>query len=240
MGVPHICLPPFGTHQSVPLVLGRFARVVFLDAGPAVGGSSQSSARFFWISLFHDICLSRRFSSLLERKISVCYTWKATRVTRDRRIVHTRQQENRLGATYRSLRSKLGSGSPVSATWPWTMSRYGGRRPDLLAHRWKIKVIPLLMGVRRRPRCFVDTQAVGLPVAIFLVFVTWIITRFRTRFLRFLLVGCDFGWWGVQFSSPRGLLRFEGLVRSRQRLAEQIQPGLGRCLCSHVLGRRNW
>ena len=37
-------------HQPVPLALGRFARVVLLDAGSAVGGSSRSSARFFWIS----------------------------------------------------------------------------------------------------------------------------------------------------------------------------------------------
>ena len=98
------------------------------------------------------------------------------------------------GATYRSLRSKLGSDRPVSATWPWTMSTYGGRRPDLLAHRWKIKVIPLLRGARRRSRCFVDTQAIGLPVAIiFLAFISWILARFRIRFLPFLLMGCDFG-----------------------------------------------
>jgi hypothetical protein len=66
MGVHHICLPPFGAHQSVPLVLGRFARVVFLDADSAIGGSSRSSASLFWISLFHDICLLRMFSSLPE------------------------------------------------------------------------------------------------------------------------------------------------------------------------------
>lgn len=70
LGVPHICLQPFRTHQPVRLVLGRFARVVFLDAGSAVGGSSRTSVRV----LFHDICLSRRFSSLLGRKISVCHT----------------------------------------------------------------------------------------------------------------------------------------------------------------------
>lgn len=55
-------------HQAAPLVLGRLARVVFLDAGSAVGGSSRSSSSFFWISLFHDICLSRRLANLLERK----------------------------------------------------------------------------------------------------------------------------------------------------------------------------
>lgn len=66
MGVHHICLPLFSVHQSVPLVLGRFAYVVFLDTDSAIGGSSQSLASFFWILLFHEICLLRMFSSLLE------------------------------------------------------------------------------------------------------------------------------------------------------------------------------
>ena len=83
-------------HQSVPLVLGRFARVVFLDAGSAVGGFSWSSLSFFCISLFHDICLSRRFSSLLGRQISICHAHKSKyshEEKANRRILHARQQE---------------------------------------------------------------------------------------------------------------------------------------------------
>jgi hypothetical protein len=79
-------LPSAVQYTSVrPARPGRFARVVFLDAGSAVGGSSRSSASFFWISLFHDICLSRKFSSLLGRHISVCHAEQATSWMRRRR-----------------------------------------------------------------------------------------------------------------------------------------------------------